>query len=216
MRRPAVVAVALALVAAGSALAAKGDPQKRITPADQARAKAMLVRASDLPGFTVGPPQRDSGDLYCAALDASDLTLTGQAASRQFILQIVSTGSSSEVYESLRDADAAWRRSTSAAGVRCAKTVLGREFAKQGARLQSLRKVAFPRVATRTVAYRVTFAVAAAQGDVPLTVDLVALMHSRAHSSIVVASVLAPPDRALELRLARTVSKRMTTAMRGA
>ena len=192
MRRSAVVAVAVALVAAGSALAAKGDPQKRITPADQARAKAMLVRAVDLPGYRVGPPQGDSGDFYCAALDASDLTLTGEAASRQFALTVVFVGSSSEVYESARDADAAWRRSTSPAGVRCAKIVLGREFAKQGARLLSLRKIAFPRVASRTVAFRMKLSASTLQGDVPMTVDLVALMHSRAHASIVVGSALVP------------------------
>ena len=216
MRRPAVVALAVALVATGSALAAKGDPQKRITPADQARARATLIRPADLPGYRVGPPQGDSGDFYCAALDASDLTLTGEAASRQFALTIVFVASSSEVYESVRDADAAWRRSTSPAGVRCATILLGREFAKQGARLLSLRKIAFPRVASRTVAFRLKLSASTPQGEVPMTVDLVALMHSRAHASIVVGSALVPPERAEELRIARIVALRMRAAMRGA
>jgi hypothetical protein len=48
MTRIVTLRLAVVLVATGSALAARGDPQKRITPADQARAKAMLLRAADL------------------------------------------------------------------------------------------------------------------------------------------------------------------------
>ena len=79
-----------------------------------------------------------------------------------------------------------------------------------------MRKIAFPRVATRTVAFRMKLSASTPQGEVPMTVDLVALMHSRAHASIVVGSALVPPERAEELRIAGIVAKRMKAAMRGA
>jgi hypothetical protein len=215
MRRFVALALALALVASGAALAAKGDPQKRLNPADQARAKAMLVRPADIPGAKVIPAGPDI-DFYCRALDESDLTITGEATGRQLSAGVVYAGSASQVYESVADASASWRRATSAAGVRCAESRVRREFAKQGARLLSLRKIAFPRVTTRTTAYRASVTVTTAQGDVPLYVDLVALMHSRAHVSVVVGSALVVPPKSEEVRLARLVAKRMAAAMRGA
>jgi hypothetical protein len=211
-----VVVVVLVLVAAGAALAARGDPQKRITPADQARARAMLLRPADLPAYRVLPAASDTGDFYCPALDASALTLTGEAAGKRLVLDFVIATSSSEVWESRADAQAAWRKSTNAAGVACARTVLRREFAKQGARLESLRQVPFPRVASRTVAFRVSLLTRTPQGEVPIILELVALMHSRAHATVAVSSALVPPDRPLTLQLARTTAKRMARAMRGA
>jgi hypothetical protein len=215
MRRSVTLALVLALVASGAALAAKGDPQKRTTPADQARAKAMLVRLADVPGAKATPAGPDT-DFYCKALDESDLTLTGEATGRQLSVGVMFAGSASQVYESVADAVASWTRGTSAGGVRCAEAALRREFAKQGARLVSLRKVAFPRVAGRTAAYRATLSATTSQGDIPLYLDLVALMHSRAQASVVVGSALVAPPRSEEVRLARLVAKRMAAAMRGA
>ena len=80
VRRVAVVALVVALVAAGTALAGRCDPRRKLTPADQARAAAMLLRTTDLgrgysplPGPSTWTPQK------CAALDESVLTLTGEA-----------------------------------------------------------------------------------------------------------------------------------------
>jgi hypothetical protein len=42
-----VLALLAALVGASAAFAARGDPQKAITPADQTRAKSMLLRTAD-------------------------------------------------------------------------------------------------------------------------------------------------------------------------
>jgi hypothetical protein len=215
MRGVFAMVLLLALLGAGAALAARGDPQKRITPADQARAKAMLLRPADFPGFRVGPATGDS-DVYCAALDASDLTLTGEAAGRQFASGAAFAGSSALVYESTADANAAWRRNTSAAGERCGRTLLRTEYAKQGVRLVSLRRIAFPRVAQRSVAYRARFVARTPQGEIPLTMDVVGLMHSRAQATVVAGSLLVTPDRTATSRLARLVAKRMATAMRGA
>jgi hypothetical protein len=215
MRRLVAIGLLLALVVAGAALAGRGDPQKRITRADQARAKAMLLRPADLPGFRVGPVEGDD-DLYCAAVDESDLTVTGEASGRQFASGVVFAASSALVYESLADATAAWRRSTSAAGEQCGRTILSTAYARQGVRLVSLRQMAFPRIAPRTVAYRVRFVATTPQGRVPLTLDVFGLMHSRAQATVVLGSALVTPDRGAAVRLTRLVAERMASAMRRA
>lgn len=214
VRRLLALGLVLALAGGGAALAARGDPQERLTPADQARAKAMLVRPADLPAFQ-SRPGSSGGDFYCAALDESDLTLTGDAQGREFLLGTVSITSTAHVYQSVPDANASWRRATSAAGVRCARTVLAREFAARGIRLVALRKAAFPRLAQKSIAFRATLSGQTAQGDLRVYVDLVALMHSRAQATLVVGSALVVPPRAEELRLGRLVARRMATAMRG-
>lgn len=215
VRRLLVLALIAALVVTGTALAARGDPQRRLTPADEARARAMLVRHSDLPGSEAGAPSPDL-DFYCPGLDASDLTLTGDAVSRRFAVGLMIVASASEVYESRADAGAAWRRSTSTAGVRCAKSMLRRQLAQTSARLVSLRTIPFPRVSDRTIAYRATVTATTPQGKVTAYVDVIALMRSRAYTTITVGSALTTPPRSEELHLARTVAKRMASAMRGA
>ncbi len=118
----------------------------------------MLVKRTDLPaGFQ---PQLSSGadpHTDCAAsVGEADLTLSGDAEGQQLALGGLFVSSAAQVYESVADASASWRRATSAPGTKCATELLRREFAKQGVDLVSLRKVAFPRVAERSVAYRVT------------------------------------------------------------
>jgi hypothetical protein len=212
-------AVLLALVSSGSALAAlsdHGDPQKKITRADQARAKAMLLRRVDLPPVfkaTRGLP--DSTHSTCKASDESDLTMTGNAESKEFNAQIVFAQSSSRVYETLADARESWRRNSSPAGERCARTLTTREYKKQGLTMRSLKRTPFPNVAPapgRTLAYRLTMR---GQGlDVYL--DFVVLEHGRAQSFLAVGGVTAPWPRAETVRLARLLAGRMKTAMRGA
>jgi hypothetical protein len=217
-RRLLVFAALLAfLVAAGSVSANHQDPQKRLTPADNARARAMLVTRADLPpGFQGQADQAQDPHTDCPpGVSESDLTLTGEAEGRQFARGAVFVASAAQVYRSAADADSSWRRATSAAGVRCATTLLRREFAKQRIQLVLLRRVAFPRVSQRTVAYRVRLSAGTPQGTVPLFVDVIAHMHGRAQATVILGTPLVPPQRADELRLARLVAGRMAAAMRG-
>jgi hypothetical protein len=204
--------VIAALVVTGSALAGPGDPKKRITPADQARAKAMLLRPADMPGFTASPSGPEPSTPYCKALDESDLTLTGDGESPDFAAGTVLVSSLSHVYATRAQSDASWRRGTSAAGEKCAREVLRRELAQGGAQLVSYRRVTLPRLAERSVSYR---AVLAGNG-VRAFVEVVYMKHGRAQAAVVLGSALIPFDRAAELRLARLVASRMAKAMRGA
>lgn len=213
MRRALSLALVLALVATGAALAARGDPQKKITPADQARARAMLLRKADLGiAFRVAPALPQSSDVYCKALDESDLTLTGEAESPTFQGGVETVSSLSRVFESLRDSNASWRRGTSAAGEKCVRVELAKVFSSQGGRVESFGRIQFPRIAERTSAYRL---VVEARG-LRAFLDVVGLKQNRAQAGLLFVSALTPMPKDEEVRLARIVAGRMVKAMRGA
>ena len=212
MHRILALVALLALVGSSAALAARGDPQKRILPADQARARAMLLRPADLPGFRTSPSGGDRPTPYCRALDESDLTLTGDAQSPDFATGFIVVGSVAQVYATTADSDASWRRGTSAAGQRCLRDVLASELGRAGVQVVSYRPLSFPRLVEKSVAYR---AVLSAQ-NVRLTVDLVALKQGRAQATLLFGSGLTAFERLAEIRLARVVAARMERSMRGA
>jgi hypothetical protein len=212
MKRSLALVLVIMLGAAGAALADRGDPQKQITPADQARAKTMLLRKADLPGYKATRTVDTDDDFYCRALDESDLTLTGEAESPDFVLGITFVSSLAQVYESVADANASWRRGTSKAGERCVRDEFGRQFVSQGLELISFKRTAFPRLADRSIAYRL---VTTGQG-VSVYVDIVVLQESRAQAALLFVSAPTPLAKAEQTRLARAVAGRMKTAMRGA
>lgn len=218
MRRLLACALLLVFLAASaSALATHQDPQERLTKADNTRARAMLIKRADLPtGFR--PQFSDGQDPHVdcpASVGESDLTVTGDAEGQQLALGVVFVSSTSRIFESAADAVESWRRSLRKAGTTCLTKILRREFAKQGVGLVSVRKTSFPRVSDRSFAYRVTLSATTAQGKVPVYVDLVAMMRSRAQATVIVGSALLPPQKVEELRLARIVAGRLATAMRG-
>jgi hypothetical protein len=220
MRRLARVVFAVVLVAlaaTGAAFAGRGDPKRAITRADQARAKAMLLRKSDLAaGFTASRRSKDE-DFYCAGLDESDLTLTGDAESPDYTLQaagrIFSIASQAQLYRSSSQSLASWRLGTSSAGERCAARQLASVIAGSGGSFRSLKRIPFPKVAPLTVAYRVTAELAAGQQKVPAYMDVVVLQRGRAQVAFVVFSVGAPLVRSETLAFARLTAVRMKKAM---
>jgi hypothetical protein len=210
-----LLAVLLAgmLVVAGAGLAARGDPQKRIVPADQARATSMLLRRADFGlAHKTAPPSGTETEFYCKALDESDLTITGEAESPNFQGGVEFVSSLSQVYESRADSNASWRRGTSTAGDACVRGEFRRQFQKNGVRLESFRRLSFQPLAERSLAYRL---VASSQG-VRVFLDVVALKQGRAQAAVFLGSALTPMPRDEEVRLARIVAGRMAKAMRGA
>ena len=200
----------LALVAVGTALADRGDPKERFAPADQARARAMLLRAADFnAAFVAHANAGNGGDFYCSALDESDLTLTGRGDSPIFTAGPEYVMSTASVYATRSDANASWARSTSKAGEQCLRSGLRTALQGTAVRLTSLRRIAFPPRGTRSVAYR---AVATVQG-VRVFLDFVALQVSRAQAAVVYVSALAPPPGDELRRLTGLVAKRAERAM---
>ena len=202
MRSALILLAVLALAGTSAAVAGRGDPQKRITPADQARAKSMLLRAGDFnAGYTALPTSGGSGGgFYCAALDESDLTLTGQAQSPSFTATGEYVISSASVYRSGSDATTSWKRGTSAVGQQCLR-----------ARLRSELRMAFPKRGDLSVA----FSGVASQQGIRIYVDVVAMQVSRSQTAVSYISALAPPPSGELRRLTALVAKRAAAAMRG-
>jgi hypothetical protein len=209
----ASVVLVLALVLSATALAARGDPKERFTPADQARARAMVLRPGDLnPAYAVHPAPISSGGSYCPALDESDLTLTGRGSSPIFTATGEFVRSTAAVYATRADADQSWRRAMSPAGEQCQRTVLRAELQTSAMRLVSLKRIPFPSRGARSVAYR---AVATLQG-VRFYVDVVAMQVSRAEAGVIYVNALAPPPQSEVRRFTGLVATRAQKAMRGA
>ena len=207
------VVVVVALSVAGAALAGRGDPQERFTHADQTRAKAMLLRPSDFSVAFVALPSSSGGNdgFYCAAIDESDLTLTGRASSPNFTAQTEYVTSTGYVYASRSDSNASWRRGASKAGEQCLR--LGVRAELQGAaRLVSFERLAFPRRGDRSIAYRAV----ASQAGIRVYIDVVALQVGRAQAAVIYGSALTPPPQGELRRVTAVVATRAQKAMRGA
>lgn len=172
----------------------------------------MLLRKADLGPEFKATRSSSSDDFYCRALDESDLTLTGEAESPNFQLLLVFASSLSQVYATVADSRTSWRRGTSAAGEKCVRDEFRRLFRSQGGILESFRRLAFPRLAEKSVAYRF---VSSVQG-VPLYLDVVVLRHGRAQVALLLGSFRVPVPKGEEVRLARLLAGRMSVAMRGA
>ena len=208
----ASVVLVLALVVSATALAARGDPKERFTPADQARATAMVLRLGDLnPAYAVHPAPISNGGFYCPALDESDLTLSGRGSSPIFTATGEFVRSIAAVYATRADANQSWQRALSPAGQQCQRTALRAELQSSTMRLVSLKRIPFPSRGTRSVAYR---AVATLQG-VRFYVDVVSMQVSRAVAGVIYVNALAPPPQSEVRRLTGLVATRAQKAMRG-
>jgi hypothetical protein len=209
----AAFALVLALVVTATALAARGGPKERFTPADQARARAMVLRLSDLnPAYAVHPASDGGSGFFCAALDESDLTLTGRSNSPSFTATGEFISSTASVYATRSDSNASWTRGTSAAGEQCVRAGLRAELQGGAVRLVSFKRIAFPRRGSRSVAYQ---AVATIQG-IHVFVDFVAMQVVRAQIGVLYVNALAPPAQSELRRLTGVVATRAQNAMRGA
>jgi hypothetical protein len=208
------VVFVLSLVVTATALAGRGDPKERFTPADQARAKAMVLRVGDLNvAYAAHPASSGSGSgFYCAALDESDLTLTGRSNSPTFTTTGEYISSTSSVYASRSDSNASWARGTSAAGEKCVRLGLRADLQGAAVRLVSFKHIALPRLGSRSVAYE---AVSTVQG-IRVFVDFVAVQVVRAQVAVLYINALAPPPRGELRRLTGLVANRAQKAMRGA
>ena len=122
VRRVAVVTLVVALVAAGTALAGRYDPRRKLTPADQARAAAMLLRTADLGrGYSPqsrGPLGLRRRQVHGARRVRSDAHRRGRLEPGRPGLAFVVAAA--RVYASTADADRSWRPSWARPG-ECAK-----------------------------------------------------------------------------------------------
>lgn len=217
MRRLAVLLLALALPAV--ALAADTDPQKRFTAADQAKARALLLKRTDfVAGWKQQPTKPDDDDVKCAAFDPdySDLVLTGdQRAEFAHAQGGASVYSYASLYKSAAHASAAWSRSAKPALLQCLREAM-REAVGPDVKLtfSKLARVPFPKLAPRVYAVEVDCTMSSPQTgrSVRLSMDVVVLGRGRAEASVMTMGVGAGIGNDDVRAFARLVAGRLAAA----
>jgi hypothetical protein len=214
-RRIALVCVAASAALATAAVVAAGDgkEQIRFNPADQAAARAVVIRRSDLgsSGWQGGLVKPDLSSLSCPNYHPklSDLVLTG-AAEADFRRSGFEFDSAGQVLKTRRMVGLDWRRSVLAPGaVSCLRTTLGKGLGTN-AKVVSFAKLRFPRVATYTALFRAVIAVQAPGRTVRVLADIVLAGRGRTELSLSVAGPAAAKTAisAAERRLARLLISR--------
>ena len=216
MRRTLAVGLLAALAVAGVAAAAAvrhpRDPREAFTPADRAWAQRIVLQASDLPGQWRSSKPGGGEDPRCPTFDPdmSDLTITGEAESRDFDRRAVFVSSVAQVFRTARETATSFRRGAKPQLSRCSDDAFRKEVGDSiKSRLVSGRIVAAPPVGERRLALRLVWELTLAEGTARTYLDLIGWDRGRVSAAVVVLSAGRPPDAALERRIAQRMDARM-------
>jgi len=219
MLRTLLLVILAAAVVAGAALA--GDPRQQHTAADMARARAIGFVRTDFPaGWTSKPsaPTTNADSNTCKSFnpDESDLVETGKVDSPEFTAPdgVSQVASSVGVFKTVAQAQASWSRVVQPAMLQCFSELITKTSPK-GSTIAELAKgsLAFPKVATRTTAYRLVLSVTPKGGttSVNLYVDFVLLGAGRANVATIMFSLAKPYPPAFEQKLGAAIAHRLSS-----
>ncbi|HJQ51227.1 MAG TPA: hypothetical protein VJ838_12005 [Gaiellaceae bacterium] len=214
MLRGLTAGIAVALFAAGAALAASPSKEKIArTAAGNAQAKAEVVRKADVgSGWKGGYRKPDlSSSMPCTTYHPkqSDLVLIGAAESR-FSRPALEVDSEAQVLRSPAMVRRDWQRTILDSRVMpCLRQGFIQALGSH-AKLVSFGVIAFPHVAPLTRAIRLVANVTTQFGPVPLEIDFVAVGSGRNELTLTLSgpTVAGSTLHATELRLARVVAGR--------
>jgi hypothetical protein len=216
MRRALLVALA-ALALATAALADPLDPKVKLVPADQARAKAVVLRQSDLgPGWIGGPASTPSSlkAPVCPSLrpNYSKLTLTGHAESifnnGNGGIQVVSDV---EVWKNLAQAkkhmDALLQPKLGA----CIRYALLKSVGGTNVTILEAQRRDFPKLGDSTAHFRTPLGVKSGDETVSVLADFILMRKGRHEIYLNVVAPASNEDQltAFETRIARALIKRV-------
>ena len=215
-RRSTSVLLAIAVALLTAAAAAGGGPgleQVHLTAADQAAARATVLKRADLgPGWTggakkpAGPSNPDCGGWQPKQ---SDLVITGDAET-DFTQPGLEIDSEAQVLRTARMVALDWQRSvTPPQVVPCLKR-LAAQGAPASEKVASVRRIAFPRVARYTAAFRVAIDVTASGSAVRVFLDIVLVGAGRTEIDLAFTSpaAAAAAMRPAEARIAGLLAAR--------
>jgi hypothetical protein len=211
--RRALFIGALAAVLVPAALAANGEPQKKLTKADQARARAASLRRTDFgSGWTASRSPSDNSHPRCSTYnpDNSDLVETGDYDSPDFRLASGSTVSvSTGVFRTAKMASTAYRRVAVPALPGCFAELFRKGTGNPSAvTIAFSGPIRFPRYGDRSSAYRISGVVKAQQQSVAFTIDLVVFTKGRYDVALLLLGIGKPLPPAMEQSLAARVAAR--------
>jgi hypothetical protein len=182
----AVATTALAITA--SAYAEKHTV--RITPADQAAAKATVIHLSDFTaatGWKTAKPSADDSDVNCAGFDPpqADIITTGHASSAFEHPSGLRIESDAEVVRTARMVRLDWQRTV--ADPRMLPCL--RKIAADGAkgtpvRVVSITRIPFPRLAQYLAVYRMRVRVPVKRGSLDMLTDVILFGTGRVELSL--------------------------------
>lgn len=203
-----------ALTVATLVFAGGGKEQIKLNPADQAAARAVLIRRTDLgsSGWQGGRVKPDlSAGPTCTNYHpkVSDLVITG-AGEADFRRSGFEFDSAAEVLQTRRMVALDWRRSVIAPGaVPCLRLMMSRRLGSNG-KVISFRKLPFPHLSAYTALFRAVISVQAQGRTVRVLTDLVLVGRSRTEITLTVAgpTVAKTAISGAERRLARVLVSR--------
>jgi hypothetical protein len=218
--RGAIIALLGALVLATGAAASTGDngrQQIRLNAADNAAARAIVLRQSDfgsVPGWSGGvkKPDLSSTGPTCANFHPknSDLVLTGVAES-EFQNAGVFIDSEAQVLRTAEMVKLDWQRSVLAPGLlSCLRSYLAKS-APASAKVHAIQRLAFPRVAQYTAAFRLAIDVTTSGTTLRMLLDFLLVGKGRTEVTL---TTVAPYEareaiKSAEVRLARLLVSRI-------
>jgi hypothetical protein len=208
-------------VAASVAVASIADKEQiHLTNAGQAAARAAVLTKADLgtaPGWTGGAKKPDlSSTPPCPGFrpKQSDLVVNG-AAETVFKQPAIQFDSEAQVLQTAHMVKLDWQRTVIAPQILPCLRIAVAKSAGTSAHVTSIRRTAFPRVATFTSAIRILLDVKTSGSTTPVTVFVDVVLVGRGRTEITLtttAPLLASSAvRAAEIRLARILAARVRT-----
>ena len=219
-RRSAIAALIFALVALAqqAALAASGDPQKRLSRADTRLATNVLLKRGDLgaAGWKRARSSAASGSacgiVHRMQPNETDLVETGAATGPLFTNNgIRALTQTARVFVSRRQATTAWARTDTKNLIICMEQQV-ENTSSMGAPVSvtDWRPLRLPRLVDHLAGFRVVAtAKTSAKTTSKVYFDLILLGHSRTITKLVLSSLQKPFATGYEARLTRIVAHRL-------
>ena len=216
VRRRLAPLACLSLFALAFAAAALADKEQiHITAEGQAAARAALPRQSDFGVGWVAKTYKPSlnSEMQCASFNPkqSDLVLNGTAGIR-FTYPGLQIETVAQVLQTSKMVALDWQRTVATPAVMpCLRTMLAKSL-PAGASFVSVKRLAFPKVATYTDAFRMLIDVSANGKTVRMFADVVVVGRNRTEITMTTVAPLAADVavRAAEARLAQLAARRAT------
>ena len=214
--RGAGVLAASILVAGVVALpASASQPYRAYTAAGNAAAKAVALRLSDLPpGWKVDSSGSGGGAVTCKSFDPdqSDLTTVGRAdvsfARKDGLGNVASLVG---LFKNATEAQSSWNRIVRPGMLTCLSSLFeqGATNKTTKATVLSAGKLALPVAGKRKAAFRIAADVATNGQHVKVYLDLILQGDGPADTVLLITSVLDPPARSFESKLATAIASRL-------
>ena len=215
MRLLAVLVLA-GVLAGAAAAAVAGEPKKDIKPAVQARAKAIAVKRSDLPGtdWKTQPGNPSHATPRCSFFnpDESRLTENGDFNSPEFTAPNGTYVSSTVgIFVSAQQAKTGYSAVVRPALPKCLAELIAKSGKPGAIKVTAAGPLGFKHYGDRSAAFRIAFGVKSGAARVPAFIDVVAINRGAVVTAIFFGSVLKAPTAAFEQRIVDRVSARISS-----